>query len=262
VNATLAIRLGGEAVRVRVEGDPRLCTWLRKAYAAKATSGRADLVVRRGGIRGRDGRLHRAIRPHTRRAMAEWAVANEALRRLRARAPILHAAWVALGRDSVLIVGRHASGKTTLALAMELLRGWRVVVDDVVVLADVVRPVERPLSLKPGTPRALPAVRRLRVDGRPWAKGWPVLVPRRHRGALPRVRAIAVLAGRPGGALRAETLSEGMAVAQIARHLWNLTQRPGEALSAAARIARGARIVRLRGGGIDARCDAVESLMR
>ncbi len=245
----MAVRIGGECIGVRVDGAA-LRAWLSKAYRSCAAA-TADIEVRGREVR-RGGRVVRRARSGEElRAWLEWTITSEALKRLRERSLILHAAWVAKGRRSVLIAGPHGAGKTTLAMALELRRGWRVLSDDVVLLdaSGAAEPLERPVSVKPGT--ALPEL------GRATQGWWPSLLPRRRPKTLPRIDAV-LLIDRRRGALRVDPVPPGRAVAAIGRFVWNFTSRPREALAAVAALCRVAAVRQLSGGTINERCEACQ----
>jgi len=251
--ATLAIRLGGVPVRVRVEADEALLRTLRAFYPRARVDRRplADVVVDARGVSAEGRMLLRGGERRERVAWTEWAVTCAAQRRMRGLR--LHAAWVMKGRRSVLLLGRHGRGKTTLALALALRGGWRVLADDLVLLeaGGRVRPVGRPIRIKPGTARVLPGLRRL---------GGP-LVPLKPGGKLPPVTALVVLGPRRPGPARRVDLTEGMAVARMAQLAANVREDPAKALGLLAALARRVRSASLRGGGLRERREAIESFV-
>ncbi|MBI2931093.1 MAG: hypothetical protein HYY16_05540 [Planctomycetes bacterium] len=257
---------------IRVEGDSSLAAWVRETYPiSRDGRGAAPVHVSWNpgrGILRHDGRLIKRARSREELLQfVEWHLAGEAIRRWRPRAFLLHGAWIARGRDGVLLAGAHGFGKTTLAVAMALRHRWRLLGDDVVIVkpGGTVRPLDRPVRLKPGIASALPEVRRLPVGFGPWKAGWPLLVPlrafRRSSGPAPRPRAIVILGPSGPSEPIVRRLGEGEAVARLARFVMNFRDRPAEALERLASLARRASVFHLEGGSLARRCAAVETFV-
>jgi hypothetical protein len=261
---TVEVDLAGGKVRVRVDAGAPFQRRFGKLFPTRTVGDRrpADLEIRWSRGSGEVRRNGRAIaRGRTEESVAllgEWAATSLALRRLRDRALLLHAAWVDGPRGGVFLVGRHGSGKSTLSLALSLRHGWRVVADDVVALdaKGRPRPVERPVRIKPGAAALLPELRNLKINLAPLRAGWPVLVPLQRRGPSPRrpVRAVFILERRGSGPARLRPEGEGRGLAALARHVSNFRERPAEALPALARIVSRAPVWRLSGGTLGERC--------
>lgn len=264
---TLELRLAGEKVRILIEGDPALRRRIAGLFPSRIlripapcdveilwTSGSG--VVRRGGRT-----VGRARSAALLSLTAEWAATDEALRRLRRSALLLHASWVTSPRGGLLLVGAHGRGKTTLAAALALRHRWGLHADDLVVFdrRGTVRALERPVRLKPGSATALPELRRLGIDPAPWRAGWPILVPLGRFGRPRRrpLRAIILLEARGAGPARLARLEGGRAVATLARHVANFRERPAESLQLLARVARRVGVWRLSGGSLEDRCHAL-----
>ncbi|HZE99696.1 MAG TPA: hypothetical protein VE981_22005, partial [Planctomycetota bacterium] len=254
------LSLGGERVRVDVDADPR-CLLLLKPLnlSPRGASGPPDLELTWSDGRGllRDGGrvVHRSRSREDLVLWCEWLATREALRRLRPRVALLHAAWVARGTSGILIAGRHGSGKTSLGAALALRRGWTLYGDDVTLLRQDGRlqPLERPLRIKPGSSRRLPELRAGRRIG---------LVPiaRFSRPGSARLRAIVFLEGTRGG-LKRRRLSPGLATARLAKLTMNFREDSKRILGALAAMTGKADAVAIRGGSIEDRCDLLESLL-
>jgi len=258
------VDLAGGKVRVRVDAEASFQRRFGGLFPSRTVGSRrpADLEIRWSRGSGEVRQDGRAIaRGRTEASVAllgEWAATSLALRRLRDRALLLHAAWVDGPKGGVLLVGAHGSGKSTLSLALSLRHGWRVIADDVVALdaAGRPRPVERPVRIKPGAVSVLPELRKLKINLAPLRTGWPVLVPLQRRGASSRrtVRAVFLLERRGRGPVSLRPEGEGRGLAALARHVSNFRERPAEALGALARIVRRAPVWRLSGGTLGERC--------
>jgi len=207
------VRLGGE--RIGVESDSRkLIEWLRKAYPTGGAP-RVDVVGYHAAS------FDEAV------AWTEWEITRAALNRQ--RAPVIHAALV----ESILIVGAHGSGKSSLAMALKSRR--RVYADDLVLLREGrVEAMARPLALKAGSERWF--------GGR--IQATPRYLPLSASKPL-RVTDIVVL-GSKRGAMKLASITAESAVAHIARHA--MTKDVKKVIAAAAKVARRARCWRLGGG--------------
>lgn len=256
---TRDVVLAGRTVRVRIDGAAPFQRRFGSLFPSRAAGSRrpADLEIRWSRGSGEVRRNGRSIaRGRTEASVAllgEWAATSLALRGLSPQALLLHAAWV----GGVFLVGAHGTGKTMLSLALALRHGWRLAADDVVALdaRGRPRPVERPVRIKPGS-ALLPELRRLGLDLSPLRAGWPVLLPLRRLGRLPRrpVRAVFVLQRRGAGPVRLRPEGEGGGLAALARHVSNFRERPAQALAALAGVVRRARVWRLSGGTLEERC--------
>jgi hypothetical protein len=259
---TFSLDLAGVKIRLRVDADPALLDLLRPLHAATA-SGRAsvDLDLRWSGGRGvlRDGNRI-ALRSDSRAELvlwAEWLATMKAIARLRPQTPLLHAAWMARGRRGVLVAGAHGLGKSSLAAALRSRRGWRLFGDDVTLAlpGGTLRPLERPLRLKPGARRLLPEIR---------TPGWPAGSIALHRvdAGSAALRAIVLLGPRGKGRLRMEPLSPGVAVAALSKLTLNFKEAAGTALTALAALTERAPAWRMSAGSIEERCAAMDGLLR
>ncbi len=248
IGGTFAVRLGGSRILARVEGDRDLVRRFRAAYRdAKPARGTPRVTLRwskgRGEVLGRDCTWRRSDDLDVLLAWTEWVVVREAIPAATRRGILLHAAWGTRGSRSALIAGAHGSGKTTLVAALELRHGWRLLADDLVLLTSRgLRPIERPVRIKPGTARLLPE-----ADA-----GMRSPVP----GPRPQPKLILLLESR-GGPLRSARLSPGLALAKLAGHSLNFRDDPGRALRSLARLADRVPVHVLAGGGLAARCSAV-----
>jgi hypothetical protein len=256
--STLLLRLGGAHVRVRIEGDNMLRRRFSSFYShALPTAGKPQVLLRwingRGEVRWRGYLTARSRDPEALCAWAEWAAAGEALKRLRPRGLLLHAAWAAKDRASVLLAGGHGLGKTTLAAALALRHGWRILADDMVVLNEQGRPraIERPVRIKPGGRRVLSELDPGAYSLSRFGASRPI----------PSLSAVLLLEG-PGSRLRRSRLDQGMAVARMGQLAFNLAVRPQRFLATLARVAGSVPVFELRGGNLGNRCRAVRELLQ
>jgi hypothetical protein len=254
--------LAGVRIRLRVDGDAALHALLRPLHAIrKGADGPAGLDLSWSGGRGvlRDG-TRIALRSRSRAELvlwAEWLLTTAAIRRLRARMPLLHAAWMARGGRGVLVAGAHGLGKSSLGAALRLRHGWRLFSDDLTLALPKgrLRPLERPLRLKPGVRRLLPGLR---------ASGWPAgsiaLHPVDSGSATP--VALVLLGPRGRQRLRMDPLRPGAAVAALSRLTLNFKETAGTALKALSGLVDVAPAWRMTGGSIRERCEAMQRLLR
>jgi len=260
---SLLLDLAGVRVRLRVDADARLLALLRPLHAAKRSGGgvAADLDLRWTGTRGvlRDeGRVARRSGSRAELVLwAEWLATVKAIDQLRARTPLLHAAWMARGRRGVLVAGAHGLGKSSLGAALRCRRGWRLFGDDIALaLPDgTLHALERPLRLKPGTRRLLPELQE---------PGWPpgsIALHRVDPGSAA-LKAIVLLGPRSGGRLRMEPVRPGAAVAALSRLTLNFKETAESALAALAGLTGKAPAWRMTGGSIGERCAAMDDLLR
>jgi len=255
------VSLGGEAIRLRADGDAALADRLGAlSLAARAFAGAPDLELQWASGRGvlrRDGRVVRRSRSLDALVLwTEWAATREAIRRLSPKTTLIHAAWVAKGPRGVLLAGPHGAGKTTLGAALALRRRWTVFGDDVAVVSRTgsLRGLERPLRLKPGFGRRLPEL----APGR----GTRLVPVRRFSQPGPaRLRAI-VLLGSKRGPLRVRRVDPGLAVATLARFTLNFRESPEAALKTLAGLASRGTAWTMSGGTVEERCAKVDRLLR
>ena len=257
---TYILDLAGVKIRLRVDGD--LLDLLRPLHA-RPTSGRAsvDLDLRWSGGRGvlRDGsRIALRSDSHAELVLwAEWLATTKAIARLRSKTPLLHAAWMARGRRGVLVAGAHGLGKSSLGAALRSRVGWRLFGDDVTLAlpGGILRPLERPLRLKPGARRLLPEIK---------TPGWPAGSIALHRvdPGSAALRAIVLLGPRGKGRLRMDPVSPGAAVAALSKLTLNFKEAAGTALTALAALTEQAPAWRMSAGSIEERCAAMEGLLR
>lgn len=267
------IGLGGQKIRVSTE-NRTFAAVLREAFsgAREGRKGRpGDLEIRwrdgTGELWGSGRRLLRSRRAHELLLWTEWAAAREAIARLRDEGSLLlHAAWLARGRDGLLLAGPHESGKTSLAVALSARRGWRVRADDVVVVdrAGGLEAVERPARVKAGTRDLRRDLAALGADARPWRQGLPLLVPLAalggRGGSGSNLRAIVVLVrGRRG--LRVTPLTHGLSLAKLALFLSGFREGAPGSLRALAALAARARSYEFAGGTLAERCRQIERIV-
>jgi hypothetical protein len=241
---SLVVTLGGERVRFHVHGDGDLAG-LKSAMHAREQrfAGAPDFNLRWKG-QGREDLILRA----------EWLATTLAMKRLRPKALILHAAWIAKGPKGVLVAGAHGRGKTTLGAALALRHGWRLMADDLTLASrsGVLRPLERPLRLKPGVRRLLPEL----------AGSTAMLPIARFQGqGRAELRALLILGAGKAGPLRMERLQAGLTVGKLARMAFNFEDDPAAALKTLALLAEQAPAYEMSGGSIEERCAAAGSLL-
>lgn len=263
IATTFVLRLGGERVLARVEGAAALARMFRGLYPNSAPGrGIPDVFLRWSGGQGevfwRDWRAARGRDPERLCAWAEWAVTGEVLRRTRGRSLLLHAAWAVRGGGSVLLAGPHGCGKTTLAAALALRHGWRLLADDMVAVDRAGRPtaVGRPVRFKAGAAPLLPELGLRRRDLE--------LVPLTRFGSgkgSPPLTAILLLYPASRSRPRTSSLAPGLAVANLARLSPNFRRDPGRALRTLADLAGRVPVHVLRGGDLVGRCAAVAGLL-
>jgi hypothetical protein len=241
---SLTVTLGGELIRFHVHGNGELDA-LKLSMNAREESfaGAPDFKLRwKAG-----GRQELILR-------VEWLATTLAMKRLRSKALILHAAWIAKGAKGVLVAGVHGSGKTTLSAALALRHGWRLMADDLTLVSrsGALRPMERPLRLKPGVRRLVPEL-----------GGQAALIPlSRFPGhGRAELRAIVLLGARKSGPLRMEELKPGIAVAKLARLAFNFEDDPAAALKRLALLREQAPACEMSGGSIGERCAAAARLL-
>jgi hypothetical protein len=176
------------------------------------------------------------------------------MKRLRPKTLILHAAWIAKGPKGVLVAGAHGRGKTTLGAALALRHGWRLMADDLTLASrsGALRPLGRPLRLKPGVLRLLPEL-----------AGSTTLLPIARFQGLGRaeLRAIVILGTRKAGPLRMDKLEPGLAVGKLARMAFNFGDDPAAALKTLALLTGRAPAFEMSGGSIGERCAAAGRLL-
>ncbi|HLY10755.1 MAG TPA: hypothetical protein VKW04_15740 [Planctomycetota bacterium] len=253
------LRLGGQSLRLRVDGDDLLLGSLDVLpLRARSFPGRPDLTLAwtsgRGTLR-RNGRTVHVSRTREDLVLwTEWLSTMEALRRLRSTTTLIHAGWMAKGRRGVLVAGPHGAGKTSLGAALALRRGWTLYGDDVTIVSrtGTLRALERPLRIKPGSSPGLPELPSGRVT--------TLISPRRFsRPAAARLSAILLLGSKPG-ALRLERVDPGIAVATLARFTLNFREAPGSALKTLATLTAKTPTWTMSGGSIGERCAALDRL--
>jgi hypothetical protein len=259
---TYLLDLAGVKIRLRVDGDPGLLDLARPLHTTP-TSGRASVDLDLRWIEGRgvlrDG-SRVALRSNSRAELvlwAEWLATTMAIARLRPQTPLLHAAWLARGRRGVLVAGAHGLGKSSLGAALRSRKGWSLFGDDITLAlpGGILRPLERPLRLKPGSRRLLPE-----IETPGWPAGSIALHPVDPGSAA--LRAIVLLGPRGKGRLRMDPVSPGVAVAALSKLTLNFKEAAGTALTALAALTKKAPAWRMSAGSIEERCASMEGLLR
>lgn len=175
----------------------------------------------------------------------------------RSTAPLaLHAAVVARGARAALLVGRHAAGKTTLALAGD----WRVRGDDLAFVDSAGRVAAMPRALRVRMtslphlpPRVAAAVRRdgVRDDAEQLYRVSSLL----SAGEPVMARAVVFVRYQPGAAVELRTVASARALPTLLEHSCGPRVDPRAALAAMAVLGRAAAW-ELRHGGAPAHAAA------
>lgn len=192
----------------------------------------------------------------------ELRAVNAALER--SVAPLaLHAAVVARGARAALLVGRHAAGKTTLALAGD----WRVRGDDLAFVDGAGRVAALPRALRVRMtslphlpPRVAAAVRRdgVRDDAEQLYRVSSLLCA----GAPVTPRAVVFVRYQPGAAVELRTVASAHALPALLEHSCGPHVDPRAALAAMALLGRAAAWELCYGGAPAHAAAALAGLVR
>lgn len=168
----------------------------------------------------------------------------------------------------VLLLGPSFSGKTTLALAIAITKGWKIISQDITLIdpkSNLLWPCPAPISLRPGAQELLQEFCRLpEVANRP--NKW-FLEPTLYIAEPVVARFDAVLSLSPFDQSGESTLSdlqvEPISSSEFIREIlpWSNVLRHGDAIPVLQAVIQAARCVKLQGGNLSQRVELLKSLV-